>query len=81
MPIVFRHRNLKFFFYSNEVEPRQPMHIHVRGPGSEAKIWLEPALALIESKGFKSRDLADIMKLMSENRQLIERAWREHFTD
>ena len=57
------------------------MHIHVRGPGSEAKIWLEPALALIESKGFKSRDLADIMKLMSENRQLIERAWREHFTD
>ncbi|MFK3780059.1 DUF4160 domain-containing protein [Agrobacterium sp. NPDC089420] len=43
MPVVFRSGNLTFFFYSNEGDPREPVHIHVRKAGAEAKIWLEPA--------------------------------------
>ena len=30
MPIVFRYHGYKFFFYSNEGDPREPVHIHVR---------------------------------------------------
>jgi len=30
MPVVFRWKNFKFFFFSNEGDPREPPHIHVR---------------------------------------------------
>ncbi|WP_328588202.1 DUF4160 domain-containing protein [Ciceribacter selenitireducens] len=30
------HRRLYFFFYSNEGDPREPIHVHVRRGGSEA---------------------------------------------
>ena len=29
MPIVFRSDGFKFFFYSNEGDPREPLHVHV----------------------------------------------------
>jgi hypothetical protein len=27
MPVVFRQGGFKFFFYSNEGDPREPMHV------------------------------------------------------
>ncbi len=38
-------------------------------------------MALAESNGFNSRELSDIMRIASENRSEIERAWHEHFGD
>jgi hypothetical protein len=29
MPVVFRYGGFRFFFYSNEGDPREPVHIHV----------------------------------------------------
>jgi hypothetical protein len=40
MPVVFRYKGFRFFFYSNEGNPREPVHIHARGEGGEAKFWL-----------------------------------------
>lgn len=40
MPVVFRYQGYKFFFYSNEGNPLEPAHIHVRLAGKEAKFWL-----------------------------------------
>jgi len=37
MPVVLRYRSFKFFFYSNEGTPREPMHVHVEKDGMEAK--------------------------------------------
>ncbi len=34
MPVVFRSGDLTFFFYSNEGNPREPVHIHVRKAGA-----------------------------------------------
>jgi len=42
MPVVFRHGGLRYFFFSNEGVPREPRHVHVKGGGRDAKIWLEP---------------------------------------
>ena len=81
MPVVFRSGNLKFYFYSNEGDPREPVHIHVRGPGTNAKIWLEPAIGVAQSEGFNSRELSAIIRLVIENHPLIRRAWHEHFGD
>ena len=36
MPVVFRYKAYWFFFYSNEGNPRESMHIHVRGPDGGA---------------------------------------------
>ena len=81
MPAVFRHRGLTFFFYSNEGDPREPMHIHVRGPGANAKIWLEPAIGVAASTGFNRGQLTVIIRLVIENRSRIRKAWHDHFGD
>lgn len=40
MPVIFRYKGYRFFFYSNEGSPREPVHVHVRGSDGEAKFWL-----------------------------------------
>ncbi|WP_245282087.1 DUF4160 domain-containing protein [Rhizobium sp. LC145] len=78
---VFRSGNLNFFFYSNEGDPREPIHIHVRGSGANAKIWLEPTIGVADSQGFNSKELSAIIRLVIDNRVLIRQAWHEHFGD
>lgn len=52
MPVVFRYKGFRFFFYSNERNPREPVHVHVRLGSSEAKLWLEPQVRVAASFGF-----------------------------
>jgi Domain of unknown function (DUF4160) len=42
MPVIFRQGGLRYFFFSNEGSPREAPHIHVKGGGRDAKVWLEP---------------------------------------
>jgi hypothetical protein len=79
MPVVFRHGGLRYFFFSNEGMPREPRHVHVKGGGQDAKIWLEPEVALDDSYGFSSRELSTILRVVSENRDRLLRAWDDHF--
>ena len=44
MPVVFRYKAHRFFFFSNEGDPREPLHIHVRGGNNRAKFWLDPVV-------------------------------------
>ncbi|WP_237574250.1 MULTISPECIES: DUF4160 domain-containing protein [Burkholderiaceae] len=37
MPTVFRYKGIRFFFYLNEGTPREPLHIHARSNGNDAK--------------------------------------------
>jgi hypothetical protein len=46
MPEVFRDRGFRFFFYSNEGSPREPIHIHVERDNQEAKFWLNPTVSV-----------------------------------
>ena len=81
MPVVFREGGWRYFFFSNEGVPREPRHIHVRGGGNDAKIWLEPDVAIAESYGFNSIELARIVRTVSARRDILLRAWDEHFGD
>ncbi len=49
MRVVFRYKGFRFFFYSNEGSPREPVHVHVRAASSEAKLWLEPEIRVATS--------------------------------
>ena len=81
MPIVFRDGGLRYFFFSNEGAPLERPHVHVRGGGRDAKVWLEPAPSIAESYGFSPRELSRILRVVSEHRSQILRAWHDHFGD
>jgi hypothetical protein len=66
MPIVFRLEGFKFFFYSNEGDPREPPHIHVTKGGAKAKFWLHP-VALATNFGFDARSLRDLEAIVQAN--------------
>jgi len=79
MPTVFRERGFRFFFYSDEGSPLEPVHIHVVRDQAEAKFWLEPTVRLDYNRGCDARTLRTIQKLVVANRNLIVRAWNVHF--
>ncbi len=79
MPIVFRVGGFRFFFYSNEGDPREPPHIHVLRDGREAKFWLYPSPSLAYNRGFNARVLSELLTIVEDRRGEIERAWNEHF--
>jgi len=79
MPVVFRDRGARFFFFSNEGNPREPAHIHVLKDDGEAKFWLRPDVTLADSHGFSRRELAELARTIEARRGEIERAWHEHF--
>ena len=67
---------LRFYFFSRE-EPRP--HIHVEGPGGEAKIWIEPSVAVAAVHGLGARELNIALKAVKEHEDAIRKAWEDHF--
>ncbi|PWB79493.1 MAG: hypothetical protein C3F11_20625 [Methylocystaceae bacterium] len=78
MPVVFRQEGYRFFFYSNEGDPREPVHVHVRKGDATAKFWVAP-VGVDRSDGFDARTLRDLARIIEDKAALIERAWHEHF--
>ena len=79
MPTVHRENGFQYFFFSNEGNPREPVHIHVRKAGAIAKVWLEPEPGLADSDGFTAQELRAILNVIQSNRQSFIEAWHEHF--
>ena len=79
MPTVYRRGGYRFFFFSNEGDPREPPHVHVRRGGSEAKFWLTPEVAVAESFGFNATELNALARMVREERVRIERSWNGYF--
>jgi len=71
---------MRFFFYSNEGSPREPLHIHANKGSAEAKIWLEPHVGVASSDGFSHAELRDIVDVVRSRRALIESVWNDHFS-
>ncbi|MBI3291519.1 MAG: DUF4160 domain-containing protein [Elusimicrobia bacterium] len=79
MPKVFEWSGYKFFFYSNEGNPREPCHVHVRKGERISKFWLEPIVALAWSYEMSSKELSAIEKTVEEKSSLIRSKWNEFF--
>ena len=79
MPTVFRHDGFRFFFYSNEGDPREPVHILGMQAEGTAKLWTRPDVTVADSSGFDARTLRRLIGVVEENRDVIERAWHEYF--
>jgi hypothetical protein len=79
MPSLWVEDGFRFFFYSNEGSPREPVHVHIEKDGAEAKFWLRPEVKVAYNDGYDARKLRRLMELVEENRMRIERAWNEFF--
>ena len=79
MPVVFRDNGIRFFFFSNEGNPREPVHIHVRSPGREAKFWLYPQVELSYNQGFSNREIIRLIALIRARRHIIGEVWYDYF--
>lgn len=79
MPVVFRERGYRFHFFSNEGDPREPIHIHVTRAGAKAKFWLFPDVDLAYNRGFDSRTIKRLQEVVEERRLELEEAWNDYF--
>ena len=79
MPVIFRHRGIRIFFFSNEGDPREPVHVHAQRGECLAKIWLKPSVQVAASYGFDSAELKELAGVIEDNAALIERAWNDYF--
>jgi hypothetical protein len=79
MPVVFRYRGFKFFFYSNEGTPREPIHIHIERDDIEAKIWLIPEVRVAYNDGYDAKTVRELLTVVQANKSRIVRSWNEHF--
>src|SRR5260364_31651 len=59
MPVLFRYKGFRFLLYSNEGNPREPIHIHVVKDGIDAKFWLDP-VRLAYNDGFNAQVLREL---------------------
>lgn len=69
----------KCYFFSNEGNPLEPLHIHVRKGEATAKFWIEPIVAVDLSYQMTSSELKELAKVVQLNATKIERKWNEFF--
>ncbi len=79
MPTVFRWNGYSFFFFSNEGEPLEACHIHVRKGEKLAKFWLKPEVRLAVNYGMASAEVKKISEVIEEHCEELRRAWNEYF--
>ncbi|CAI1043114.1 MULTISPECIES: DUF4160 domain-containing protein [Serratia] len=80
MPVIFRYKGYKFFFYSNEGDPLEPAHIHIRDADAEAKFWLTPLVQLARNDGFNAKALKELTEIVRIHNRLFLEAWNEYFS-
>jgi hypothetical protein len=71
----------QFHFFSNEGSGGQhePIHVHICRDSNKAKFWLDGSIAY--NRGFASRELQHLQKLVVNNKARIEEVWHEHFSN
>ena len=68
----------KYRFYVNSREERR-MHIHVQSPEGELKVWLEPAIEVAKSVGFRAAEVNEALTVIAEKKDEFIRLWKKHF--
>ena len=70
-PRILKVGSFRFIIY---VHDHPPAHVHVISAERQAKYSLRP-VALLENKGYRSRELRQIERLVIDNQQLFLDMW------
>lgn len=76
MPTILRIGPYRFFFFSEE--RGEPVHVHVIREQTEAKFWIKHKVIVARNDGFAQHELRKIIRLVEENKELIENEWNKH---
>ena len=85
MPTILRIGRYVIFFWSNENNPIEPIHVHVairRAVPNATKLWITRSGKVIicnNNSNIPERDLQGIIDLISNNIQEITEAWLSFF--
>ena len=80
MPKILEWKGYKFFFFSNEGIPFEPIHIHIRKGKKIIKFWLIPEIKVANSSGMSTIEINKLKKIVNNNKDLIRRKWDEYFS-
>ncbi len=75
-PTVLRDGPFRLFFFSREEER---MHVHVAHPDGEAKVWLDPAIAVAAVVGLSPKLVGDAEAVVRRHEREVRDAWKRHF--
>lgn len=78
MPTLLRDGPYRFFFYSDEGDPREPPHVHVTAGEKLAKFWLEP-VELQSSKRLRAHEIVELHRIVERHQADFLEAWHAHF--
>lgn len=79
MPRILMLDGFRFHFFSNEGDPREPVHIHVSRAGCDAKLWLSPDVREAYNDGYDGRTMRRIERLVIAHRQELIDGWNNFF--
>jgi hypothetical protein len=74
-PTLKNENGYKFYIWSNE---ENRIHVHVNKEDKTAKIWIEPMVEVAENKGFSTKELNTILKIVQENEIEFKAKYRTH---
>lgn len=87
MPQVFKIGSYYVYFWANENEPLEPVHVHVstgRPTPKATKFWITSAgkcLLASNDSGLNERTLNYLSKAIEANSELIIKKWKEFFSE
>lgn len=76
MPTLHQESGYAFRFFSGD--RNEPPHVHVRGHGGSAKLWL-PSLEVAASRGYNERQVSQILAIAHSRRNDFLDRWHEFF--
>ena len=74
MPVVFRYKGYRGWFYEGDLD--EPPHVHVGKEGKEAKFWLTP-LGVARTGHFRTHELREIERIVAQFQYDILQAWEK----
>ena len=85
MPQLFRLGSYLIYFWSNENDPLEPIHVHVtegQAAANATKIWITStgkAILCKNTSGIPKQILRKMIRFIEANSKEIEERWIEHF--
>lgn len=79
LPVLPRERGYTFAFFAGD--RGEPPHVHVRGNGGNAKVWIGGALGLQNVRGYDVTQQGTILKVVKEHRSDWLADWFRFFRD
>ncbi len=85
MPQLFRIGSYILYFWSNENDPLEPIHVHIaegRASANATKIWITStgkAILANNMSGIPDRILRRMIRFIEANSGYIKEQWIDHF--